>query len=206
MIVIIDYGMGNLGSTLNMLKKIGVKALVSANPKEILLASKIILPGVGAFDEGMKNLRQRELIPVLEKKALEEKVPVLGICLGMQLFSKESAEGHQKGLGWIDATTTQFSFTPEIAAKLKIPHMGWNTILPNQSNDPLLKDSASEMRFYFVHSYHLKCNQPENIVAMTHHGYDFPSIIRSGKIYGTQFHPEKSHRFGMQLFRNFVGL
>ena len=204
MIVIVDYGMGNLGSTLNMLKKIGVKSLVSADPGAIQSATKIILPGVGAFDEGMKNLKQRGLISVLEKKALEEKVPVLGICLGMQLLSKESAEGHQAGLGWVDATTTHFNFSPDIAAKLKVPHMGWNTIAPQISDDPLLKNPLHEMRFYFVHSFHLACNQPENVVALTHHGYDFPSIIRSGKIYGTQFHPEKSHRFGMRLFKNFV--
>lgn len=154
MLLVIDYGVGNLASVLNMLRKIGVKdALVSGKPEDLDKADKILLPGVGAFDAGMSHLEASGLIPLLNRKALQEKVPVLGICLGMQLLSKKSEEGVKPGLGWLDAETIKFSFDP--ALNLKVPHMGWNYVKVRREN-PLLALNSRD-RFYFVHSYHVKC-------------------------------------------------
>ncbi len=203
MIVIIDYGVGNLGSIANMLKKVRVEVKISSNPDVIMQADKLILPGVGAFDGGMKKLDERGLIPLLNRRVLEEHIPILGLCLGMQLFSLKSEEGSLPGLGWIEANTVRFHFDQE-QSHLKIPHMGWNYIKPKQDS-PLWKDGyGDETRFYFVHSYHLQCLHEENILATTFHGYEFPSMVVNGNIVGTQFHPEKSHKFGMKLLKNFA--
>ena len=170
MLVIIDYGLGNLASVLNMFKKIGVKdVVVSGEASVINTASKLLLPGVGAFDAGMMNLENSNLIPVLNKKVIEEKIPILGICLGMQLLTKRSDEGIKNGLGWIDAETTKFDLPPEL--KLKVPHMGWNYIKVKRAT-PLL-DSESNNRFYFVHSYFVKCNDESQILATSNFGGDF---------------------------------
>jgi glutamine amidotransferase len=203
MIVIVDYGIGNLASVLNMFKKIGVKEVfISANKDVIFKASKILLPGVGAFDGGMGNLEKSELIPLLNQKALNEKVPVLGICLGMQLMSKKSEEGLKPGLGWIDAQTVKFNPDPEL--KLKVPHMGWNYIKINRSN-PLI-DAGSKNRFYFVHSYHVKCFDENQSLATSNFGTDFTCMVNKDNIFGAQFHPEKSLKFGMKLLENFAKL
>jgi len=202
MIVIVDYGMGNLGSVLNMLKKIRVEAVISSDPSVIGKAFKLILPGVGAFDNGMKNLEERGLIPLLEEKVIKQKVLILGVCLGMQLFTKKSEEGKSAGLGWIDAHVVRFNFEHSIG-KLRVPHMGWNTIEIVQEHR-LFKDMFEEERFYFVHSYHVKCNNNSNILSLTKYGYNFPSSIIKENIIGVQFHPEKSHKFGMKLLKNFV--
>lgn len=204
MIIIIDYGMGNIGSILNMLKKIGAAARISSDPDEIRAAEKLILPGVGAFDTGMRQLNECGLIDLLNEKVLAKKTPVLGVCLGMHLLVQKSEEGILPGLGWIDGETVRFHFDRS-QSELKIPHMGWNDITIQRS-DPLLNDLEEEARFYFVHSYHLQCHDSDDVTAVTHHGYEFPSVVRRGNIMGTQFHPEKSHRFGMQLYRNFVEL
>ncbi len=208
MIVIVDYGMGNLGSILNMLKKIGAQAKISADPAEIAAATKLILPGVGAFDTAMRNLHESGLRAVLDKQVLEKATPTLGVCLGMQLLTEGSEEGSLPGLGWIAGTTKKFRFDGEGAtAGLKIPHMGWNTILPLKPADAGkmlvrgLEDPPA--RFYFVHSYHVTVTDPADAAAWTHHGYDFVSMVQKGHIMGTQFHPEKSHKFGMQVLRNF---
>jgi glutamine amidotransferase len=204
MIVIVDYGMGNLGSIKNMVNKIGSEAVITSEHNLIETAEKIILPGVGAFDAGMSNLAQLNLIPLLNKKVLEEKIPVLGICLGMQLFSNNSEEGKLAGLKWIDAETVRFNFTGE-NLKLKIPHMGWNTVkLCKQSK--LTSDIGEEPRFYFVHSYHVQCRNDEDALLKTFYGIEFTSALQKGNIYGVQFHPEKSHKFGMQLLKNFIEL
>lgn len=204
MIVIIDYGAGNLRSVANKLERIGVKAVVSSNPSVILKAEKLILPGVGFFKAGMDNLSKRGLLPILNQKVLEEKTPILGICLGIQLFSQHSEEGDAKGLGWIEAETKKFKFNKE-DNDLKIPHMGWNSIeIKNQS--PLLTGIKDEDIFYFVHSYHLVLNNKNEILVTTRYGYDFASIIQKDNIYGTQFHPEKSHQAGIQILKNFVNL
>jgi glutamine amidotransferase len=203
MIVIIDYGLGNLASVLNMFKKIGVKEVVVSGDKEVIAnASKLLLPGVGSFDAGMINLQKSGLIPILNKKVLEDKVPILGICLGMQLLTKRSDEGVEKGLGWIDAETLKFNLPAEL--KLKVPHMGWNYIKIKQQN-PLI-DLESKNRFYFVHSYYVKCNNENQSIATTNFGVDFTCMVNKDNIYGAQFHPEKSLKFGMKLLENFAKL
>jgi len=202
MIVIVDYGIGNLSSILNMLKKIGVEATISSNISDIKKAKKLILPGVGAFDNGMRNLHDSGLVPVLNKRVAKDKIPVLGICLGMQLFSKKSEEGKRQGLGWIDAETTRFRFDQNKRG-LKIPHMRWNSLII-QKKSPLFNDFYPDSRFYFVHSYHVNCNNEEDILTKTHYGFDFVSSILKGNIIGVQFHPEKSLKFGMKFLENFV--
>ena len=202
--MIIDYKMGNMGSILNMLKRIGVQAIVSSLPEDILRADKLILPGVGAFDNGMVNLKESGLLSVLSKKVLAKKTPILGICLGMQLLTRRSAEGRLEGLGWIGADTVRFKFDRE-ESTLKIPHMGWNTVM-FKPGSILSSGLESEARFYFVHSYHVVCDREEDVVGTTSHGYEFVSAVQKNNIYGVQFHPEKSHKFGLQLLKNFVEL
>jgi imidazole glycerol-phosphate synthase subunit HisH len=203
MIVIVDYGMGNVGSILNMLKKVGAPAAkVSADPKDIEQADKLILPGVGAFDTGMQRLRETGLIDLLNEKVIKAKTPTLGVCLGMQLLTKVSEEGELLGLGWIDAETIRFRFDQKKTG-LKIPHMGWNTV-KIQREGALFKDMYAEPRFYFVHSFHVISHNPEDVLATTEYGYDFVSAIQRGHIMAAQFHPEKSHKFGMKLYKNFV--
>jgi glutamine amidotransferase len=202
MIAVIDYGMGNLGTVATKIKKMDNSVIISSKPDEISWADKIILPGVGSFKAGMENLQKRNLIEILNEKVLKEKTPILGICLGMQLLTNKSEEGFVNGLGWIDAETIRFRFD-DLHNGLKIPHMGWNTI-QTEHDHPLLQKLEQPSRFYFVHSYHAKCSNPENIVALTEYGYKFPSMITRENITGVQFHPERSHKFGMQLLSNFV--
>ena len=199
MIVIIDYKMGNVGSILNMLKKIGVEAAISAAPDAIRAADRLILPGVGAFDEGMKSLEGHGLIPVLEEKVVEGRTPMLGICLGMQLFADRSEEGARPGLGWIRGDVRRFSFQ---RTDLKIPHMGWNTVVPAKG-DRILEGMGGDTRFYFVHSYHFVCADARDALLTAEYGQAFTAAVRRDNIVGVQFHPEKSHRFGMQLLKNF---
>jgi glutamine amidotransferase len=202
MIVIVDYGMGNLGSIANMLKKVGAEAVISSEAAAIERADKLILPGVGAYDNGMKNLAERGLIPLLNAKVLQDKTPILGLCLGMQLFARRSEEGQLPGLGWLDAETVRFKLDAA-HTHLKIPHMGWNTLRICQSH-PIFADADEEPRFYFVHSYHVVCAGPQIVLAQTHYGYDFASAVVKDNVVGVQFHPEKSHKFGMKLLRNFA--
>lgn len=203
MITIVDYGMGNLGSIKNMFKYIGVEAEIQSDVDKIKNASKILLPGVGSFDTAMKKINESDLKELLNEKALKEQVPVLGICLGMQLLTNSSEEGNLAGLGWIDAKT--MSFKDRIDKKYKIPHMGWNIV--NKSNDSLLNsgfEEFEETRFYFVHSYFVKVEDEKNSILKTNYGLEFDSAIQKDNIYGAQFHPEKSHKFGMKLFENFA--
>ena len=203
MIVIVDHGLGNIGSILNMLEKIGAEAITSSNIQDIKEAKKIILPGVGAFDNAMKNLKNLGIIPILNKKVIEDKIPLLGICLGMQLLTKRSEEGSLEGLGWIDAETVRFEFGNN--KSLKIPHMGWNTI-DIKKECCLFKEMYEEPKFYFVHSYYVKCNNSENIFTTTNYGIEFCSSFIKDNIFGVQFHPEKSHNFGLKVLKNFAGL
>ncbi len=203
MLVIVNTGMGNFGSIQNMLKKIGFKAQLTNDSAEIAAAEKIILPGIGSFDSGMRQLHNRGVIEVLNRKVLKEKTPVLGVCLGMQLMARGSEEGAIPGLGWVDAEVLKFDFRDE--SDLKIPHMGWNTIDVKRPA-ALFQNSSDEKRFYFVHSYYVSCRHPQDILATTRYGFDFASAIHRENIYGVQFHPEKSHRFGMALFKNFMEL
>ncbi len=202
MIVIIDYGMGNAGSVVNMLKVAGAKAVVSSDFKEIEQADKLILPGVGAFDKAMANLRDLELLSVLNQKVIQQKTPILGICLGVQLFANSSEEGQLAGLGWIDAEVKKFRFETNLS-HLKIPHMGWNLIKVKKES-LLLKELEKDCRFYFVHSYHIVCNDSEDELTETFYGYGFTSSVQKDNVLGVQFHPEKSHKFGLKLLSNFV--
>ncbi len=203
MIAIIDYGIGNLASVLNMFKKNGVSDVTISSDKNIIeKATKLLLPGVGAFDAGMRNLEQSGLIPLLNKKVVEDKTPILGICLGMQLLTKRSEEGVLPGLGYIDAETVKFDLDP--ALKLKVPHMGWDYISVKRENPLVALDSKS--RFYFVHSYYVKCLDEKQSLATAHFGKDFTCMVNKDNIYGTQFHPEKSLKFGMKLLENFAKL
>ncbi|GMU52081.1 MAG: imidazole glycerol phosphate synthase subunit HisH [Candidatus Xenobia bacterium] len=200
MTVIVDYQMGNVGSIMNMLKKVGAEAEISGDPEALRRATRLILPGVGAFDTGMRHLSDSGLIDVLNDRVLNDKVPVLGICLGMQLLTRRSEEGSLPGLGWIEADTIRFQLED-----LRVPHMGWNT-LRAVNGSPLFQGYQEEPRYYFVHSYHVVCDNPEDAAGTTEYGLQFVSAVHRGNVMGTQFHPEKSHKFGMQLLRNFVAL
>ncbi len=201
MITIIDYGIGNLGSILNMLKKIRVKAEITSEISDIEKAEKLILPGVGSFDTGMQNLKERKFIPVLEEKVIGQKTPILGICLGMQLFSLKSQEGELPGLGWINAEVVKFDFSIT-QEKFNVPHMGWNTVDFNSAE--VGWDIDVNSRYYFVHSYYIRCNDDSDILGTTVYGHEFVSSFKKKNIMGVQFHPEKSHKFGMQLLKNFA--
>lgn len=203
MITIVNYKMGNLGSIRNMLKYLGIESFISSDPNEIEKAQKIILPGVGSFDKAISNIKELGLFDVLNKKALKEKTPILGICLGMQLLARNSEEGVLEGLGWVDAEVKKFRFENTSNEKLKIPHMGWNTV-ETDLNHKLFDDLHNENRFYFVHTYYMTTSVNTSIIGSTKHGHSFTSAVQNDNILGVQFHPEKSHKFGMQLLKNFV--
>jgi glutamine amidotransferase len=198
---IIDYGVGNLSSVGNMIIKSGGKPIFIKKPSDLNLKERIILPGVGSFDSGMKNLKDSNFIPVLNEAVNINKVPFIGICLGMQLLFDTSEEGVANGLGWISGSVTKFSF--DNSSNLKIPHMGWNTV--NVKKNSVLANIRDEkLRFYFVHSYHVNCNNKDNILMTTNYGITFVSAVQNDNIFGAQFHPEKSHRFGMDLLSKFL--
>jgi len=203
LIVIIDYqSSGNPNSIRNMLKHIGLDSTISNKAGDIEKSDKLILPGIGAFDSGMKNLRESGLIALLNLKVMEEKTSILGICLGMQLFTKESEEGNSSGLGWIDAKPSDLISVKHQTRKYRIPHMGWNSAMLKQDNP--LYSNMIEPRFYFAHSYHISGINSENIVTTSLYGYEFVSSFVKDNIIGVQFHPEKSHKYGMALLKNFV--
>lgn len=203
MIAIVDYAMGNVSSVANMLKRVGApEAVLTRDPDVLRHADKVILPGVGAFDKGMRNLADFGLLDVLNEAATERRVPILGICLGMHLLTKSSEEGQLKGLGWIDAQTVRFRF-PEDSG-LKIPHMGWNYVEASRDN-PLFQ-TGSRNRFYFVHGYYVQCNSEEDTIGTARYGFEFACAVNHDNVFGVQFHPEKSHRFGMALLDGFVRL
>jgi len=202
MIAIIDYGLGNLGSIQNMIKKIGENSKIITHPEELSEAKKIILSGVGSFDTGMNNLIKRGWIEVLNKLVLNDSIPILGICLGMQLMTQSSEEGFQNGLGWISANTEKFNFDTNI---YKIPHMGWNDVT-SVNNHPLFVGLEKEAIFYFLHSFYFKCNNPKDSIAVSDYGLSFSSAVNKDNIYGIQFHPEKSHQYGEKLLHNFAKL
>ena len=184
-----------------MIKYLGYESIISGNTSDIEMADKLILPGVGNFGNAMHELQERKLISTLDKQVLEEKVPVLGICLGMQLLTNYSEEGNCNGLGWIDAQVKKFNFLPN--DDLKIPHMGWDYVkILNKT--AIVNDLDRNARFYFVHSYAVECNDIKYAIASTDYGYEFHSIIQRDNIVGTQFHPEKSHKFGMNIMKNFL--
>jgi imidazole glycerol-phosphate synthase subunit HisH len=203
MIAIVDYGVGNTGSILNMLKKVGcTDAIVTNNKTELERADKYILPGVGAFDYAVTMMQQHSIQEILTPQVVEQGKPVLGICLGMQLLTKGSEEGTLEGLGWIDAYTCKFNLP---GSSLKVPHMGWNEV-EEVKEHALTAQLPAEKRFYFVHSYYVKCNDKNDELLTTNYGLNFTSALQHNNIMGVQFHPEKSHRFGMQVFKNYVAL
>jgi glutamine amidotransferase len=203
MIGIINYGLGNLNSIQNIIMHVGGSSRIVDQSEDLGNFEKLILPGVGAFDQGISGLQKNNWIDKLEKRVHIDKVPILGICLGMQLLCRSSEEGKLNGLGWIDAEVKKFSFTEN--QNLKVPHMGWNTINVTKENLLINKDGL-EKRFYFVHSYYVECQDKADALAKSLYGHDFDASFSKGNIYGVQFHPEKSHKFGMQIIRNFMNI
>lgn len=205
MVAIVDYGLGNLGSIANMLKVIGEKSVITSDAKEIQNADRLILPGVGSFNAGMGQLEGRELIPVIQEEAKKGKT-ILGICLGMQLLGRKSEEGEKPGLGLIPFDSVRFHFDnvdESLKKQLKIPHMGWDIVTMKQ-NRPLVQGIEGTQRYYFVHAYHAVCDKTENVLMTCDYGYEFAASVCKDNVYGVQFHPEKSHDFGMKILENFV--
>lgn len=202
MVTIIDYDAGNIRSIVNMLRTLGVKSQVSSDPTEIGAAHRLILPGVGHFDHGIKALHSRGLVGILNRRVLEDGIPILGICLGAQLFTHGSEEGREPGLGWIDAHTIAFA-RDKLGPALRVPHMGWADTWALRES-PISSAIPPDARFYYVHSFHFACERDENAILAAHHGYDFTAGIQRHNILGLQFHPEKSHRYGMQILKSFL--
>ena len=193
--------MGNLGSVLKSLKRLTIDAKISTSIQDIELADKLILPGVGHFSNGMKHLKEYDYLNILNDKVIKDQTPILGICLGMQLFSSHSHEGNVDGLGWIDAEVVRFEIEDKV--KWKIPHMGWNSV-DIKRKSTFLGGIDQDEQFYFVHSYHMNCMVKEDVLSSTEYAFEFTSAIQKGNIYGTQFHPEKSHDKGLEILNNFV--
>lgn len=200
---IVDCGIGNIRSVQRMFEAVDGTAEVVTDPAKVDGCRRLVLPGVGAFDAGMRALADGGWIDALNRAALKDKVPVLGICLGMQLLCRRSEEGREPGLGWIEADVTKLDLGSD--KRLKLPHMGWAVTRPASPN-PLIGDGGGEQRFYYVHKYRAVCDRPQDVLAMSAYGVEFVSAIHHGNIYGVQFHPEKSHRFGKQLMRNFLDI
>lgn len=202
-ISIINYHMGNLQSVAKKIKQLGIDFEIISKPSDILKAEKIILPGVGHFGKAMENLKKLDLIEALNESVLENQIPVLGICLGMQLMAKTSEEGQVEGLGWFDAEVKKIQTLDSI--KYKIPHTGWNTIQVSKES-ALMTEISSDSEFYFVHAYHVVCKNQIDILNTTIYDQQFVSAIERANIFGVQYHPEKSHSIGHKLMRNFVNL
>jgi glutamine amidotransferase len=202
MITIIDYGAGNIRSVANMLNVIGAKSRISDDPADVLAADRLILPGVGHFDYGMKALRASGLEGALNRRVVAEGAPLLGICLGAQLLTRGSEEGDEPGLGWIPADTVSFD-RARFRARLSVPHMGWSDTR-SALDHPLTDGAPPDQRFYYVHSFHIVCDDPADRLFRTTYGYEFDAGVQRANIAGVQFHPEKSHRFGMDILSRFA--
>ena len=200
-VIILDYGMGNIFSIKKKLSSLGINPIISNSAEDISNADKIIFPGVGHFSKAMENLKKLDIIEALNEKVLEKKTPVLGICLGMQLMAKESEEGNLKGLGWFDASVKKFRVQDKL--NFKVPQMGWNTITINKKSD-LMLNIPDQSEFYFIHSFYIKCNVEKDILNKTIYEKEFVSAIQKGNIFGVQYHPEKSHEIGNEIFKNFI--
>jgi glutamine amidotransferase len=201
MILIVDYGVGNIASLVNMFDHVGVVAEATSDPDRIALADRLVLPGVGAFDKAMRELDERRLIAPIRAAALGREVPTIGVCLGMQLLARGSEEGRLPGLGLIAADVVRIP----AGAGVKVPHVGWAE-LDLAGASPLFRGAGANERFYFVHSYHVACDEPEDVAATIDYGGTLCVAVSRGNIHGVQFHPEKSHRFGMRLLRAFAEL
>lgn len=204
MIHIVDYGLGNVQAFLNMYKRLGVQAVRATTAEDLSRAERIILPGVGAFDHAMELLASSGMRAALDERVLVQRVPVLGICVGMQILANASDEGVGAGLGWVPGRVKAFSETPG-SDVLPLPHMGWNDVSP-VSGSPLFKGLEQGARFYFLHSFYFSCDQSGHVAATASYGLDFGCAVSAGNIHGVQFHPEKSHHFGAQLLKNFAEL
>ncbi len=204
MIAIVDYGLGNILAFANVYKRLNIPVSVARTPADLAGASKLILPGVGAFDHAMAMLQDAGMRAPLDELVLQKKVPVLGICVGMQILAESSEEGSLPGLGWIPGRVRAFRNTAG-AADMPVPHMGWNDVQPS-SGHALFRGMESDARFYFLHSYYFEAAQPQHAIAQASYGIDFNCAVQSGNVYGVQFHPEKSHHFGVNLLKNFAEL
>lgn len=204
MISIVDYGLGNIRAFQNMYKRMNVDAVAVRTADELRAAKRIVLPGVGAFDHAMELLDASGMRETLDEMVLEKGVPVIGVCVGMQILAESSEEGTRPGLGWIKGTVRHFRSAPE-AAGMMLPHMGWNDVEP-KPGEALFKGLADEARFYFLHSFFFDCADPADAAARAEYGLDFACAVRRDAIHGVQFHPEKSHHFGAQLLKNFAEL
>lgn len=200
---VLDYGLGNIGSVIRMIEKVGGSAQPVTSPDEIRRLDKIILPGVGHFDKGMTQLAESGLLESLQERVFQHGIPIMGICLGMHLLCVSSEEGSLPGLGYVNAVVRKFQARKD--QNLKVPHMGWNTVRVVREN-PLIASANHEERFYFAHSYYVEPKSSELTIMVSVHGLEFCAAFRNGNIFGMQFHPEKSHRFGMALMKSFVEL
>ena len=201
MIALVDYGLGNLQAFANIYKRLGIDARPARNAAELCAGDRIVLPGVGAFDWAMTRLNESGMREALDRRVLEDKVPVLGVCVGMQIMARRSDEGVQPGLGWIDAEVVKFD-SRCFAGRTHLPHMGWNDVAPVA--DGSLFRGIEAPRYYFLHSYFLAPADPANTLARATYGGEFTAAVRAGNVFGTQFHPEKSHAWGVDLLRNFA--
>lgn len=204
MIAIIDYGLGNVRALADVYKNLNIPAVIARKSEDVEGAGKVILPGVGAFDHAISQLESSGMKPCLDELVLQRRLPVLGICVGMQMLANSSEEGILPGLGWIKGDVIRFR--PSASGRRRyVPHMGWNTMKPVKANG-LLNGLDSQARFYFLHSYFFKCRDSCNVFAVTDYDEEFASVVNSGNIYGVQFHPEKSHSWGIRLLENFASM
>ena len=205
MITIIDYGLGNVLAFVNMYKRLNIPVSIAKSTEDLTDSDKLILPGVGSFDHAMQKLDRSGMRQAIEKLVLQRGLPILGICVGMQMLARSSDEGILPGLGWIDGIVRKFDSSDTPYGNTYLPHMGWNDVKP-LSGQTLFKDMMQDARFYFLHSYYFECQDQSAILAMTNYGSQFSSSVNHNNVYGVQFHPEKSHRFGCQLLKNFAEL
>ena len=204
MIHIVDYGLGNVRAIMNVYYRLGIPACLASEVRHLDNADHIILPGVGSFDHAMGLLDRSGLLPTIERLVIGNKVPLLGICVGMQMLARASDEGRVAGLGWIPGNVKAFESHPQ-ASVMPLPHMGWNDVTV-QRHSPIMNNLEMNSRFYFLHSYYFECENSQNCVAVADYGTQFSCVVMSGNIYGAQFHPEKSHGWGTQLLKNFAEL
>lgn len=204
MIAVIDYGLGNILAFRNVFSRLNLPVAVARSAEDLAQATKLVLPGVGSFDQAMRQFDDSGMRGEVERLVLRHDMPILGVCVGMQMLAKASDEGALPGLGWIDAQVRKFD-PSRMARAMPLPHMGWNDVVPT-STEGLFRDLGQGARFYFLHSYYFECHDPQDVLATTDYGANFSSAVRRGRIHGVQFHPEKSHHFGSQLLKNFAEL
>ena len=204
MIALIDYGVGNIRAFTNIYKKLEIPVKIARSIDDLTDITKLILPGVGAFDHAMEQLEQSGMRQRLDELVIEKKVPLIGICVGMQMLAHSSDEGNRPGLGWMDASVKKFDES-KISFSTHLPHMGWNDVKPVKENN-ILKGLENDAKFYFLHSYYFHCNDQQDTIAVTDYGIEFSCAVNKNNIYGVQFHPEKSHQYGIRLLNNFAEL